>query len=609
MSLVIRLLGTPMIEADDRFAPMAPRGRKSWAVLAYVLLAERPPARRRLAELLFADADDPLGALRWSLAEIRRGLRPYGDLSGDPVTIRFDDGVRVVVDVLDPGGDDPDDEAAEPFDGELLAGMSFEGCEAFESWLMMQRRRLTTAVDGRLRERALRELGAGRPGGALAAAGQLVQRNPLDESGQELLILTLARLGERRLALEQLASCEQLFRRQLGVEPSPSLRRAAEVEPVTVPSSDRAGRAAARAQLESGHGAVSAGAVDTGLGLLRRAADQAQAAGDRALQVEALLELGGSLVHAARGRDEEGAVVLHQALSLVGTDGDPRAAARACRELGFVDVQAGRRDQAARWLTQAEQLAGDDAGELAAILGVHGMNLSDSARYGEALEVLDRSVEHARGAGARRQQAWSLSLIGRVHLLRGRLGPARSVLGETLDLVRAERWTAFSPWPQTLLADVDLAEQRHDVARDGYAQAYALGCQLGDPCWEGMAARGLALVEARTGSPGRALELLDDGRSRATRWPDPYQWVHAAVLDAACEVAVTIGDGRAPRLVGELETLAGRTGMPEFVVRSYLHAARLGRPGAVGAAALAVADIDNPVLAGLVGAAERRPGA
>jgi hypothetical protein len=159
------------------------------------------------------------------------------------------------------------------------------------------------------------------------------------------------------------------------------------------------------------------------------------------------------------------------------------------------------------------------------------------------------------------------------------------------------------------LADVDLAEQRHDVARDGYAQAYALGCQLGDPCWEGMAARGLALVEARTGSPGRALELLDDGRSRATRWPDPYQWVHAAVLDAACEVAVTIGDGRASRLVGELETLAGRTGMPEFVVRSYLHGARLGRPGAVGAAALAVADIDNPVLAGLVGAAERRPGA
>jgi hypothetical protein len=71
---MICLLGPPAIQRDGRPA-RPPRGRKAWALLAYLLLADRPPSRRHLAELLFADADDPLGALRWSLAELRLRYR------------------------------------------------------------------------------------------------------------------------------------------------------------------------------------------------------------------------------------------------------------------------------------------------------------------------------------------------------------------------------------------------------------------------------------------------------------------------------------------------------------------------------------------------------
>ncbi len=67
MSLRITLLGKPAIERDGALAA-PPRGRKAWALLAYVLLAERRPTRAHLASLLFAEADDPLGALRWNLA-------------------------------------------------------------------------------------------------------------------------------------------------------------------------------------------------------------------------------------------------------------------------------------------------------------------------------------------------------------------------------------------------------------------------------------------------------------------------------------------------------------------------------------------------------------
>src|SRR5687768_16994794 len=95
--LTIRLVGPPTIERDGRPAP-APRGRKAWALLSYLVLAERPPSRRHLAELLFGDANDPLGALRWTLAELRRslGVDAFG---GDPVTVRLDS-VAVDIDLV-----------------------------------------------------------------------------------------------------------------------------------------------------------------------------------------------------------------------------------------------------------------------------------------------------------------------------------------------------------------------------------------------------------------------------------------------------------------------------------------------------------------------------
>jgi hypothetical protein len=47
---------------------------------------------------------------------------------------------------------------------------------------------------------------------------------------------------------------------------------------------------------------------------LRMACAEARASGDRSLLARALAELGAALVHAVRGRDEEGAAVLVEAL-------------------------------------------------------------------------------------------------------------------------------------------------------------------------------------------------------------------------------------------------------------------------------------------------------
>jgi DNA-binding SARP family transcriptional activator len=597
MVVLVRLLGAPSIDVEGTPA-VAPRGRKAWALLAYLALTERPPTRQRLAALLFGSADDPLGALRWSLADLRRSLRPHAEITGDPVRLTFAEGVTTDVAAL---SGSPAGAPAVDVGGELLEGMAFDGCPGFETWLLVERRRLSAAYEAVLHENALSDLGAGRFDSGLATASRLVAVNPLDENYQTLLVRCLAASGQRKAALDQVARCVALFRRELGTDPSPAVRAAADSTRGGVTRSATVGRAAAAAQLEAGEAAVNAGAVDAGLECLRRAVDEAEAASAGSLRLQALIALGSALVHGARGRDEEGAAVLHEALVLARTDGDRPAAARACRELGFVDVQAGRRVRAEEWLIQAEALTNDDR-ELAAVLGVRGMNLSDMALYRDALLSLQRSVDAAMSTGNRRQAAWSASLIGRIHLLRGESTQAAGALEESMALVAAERWTAFAPWPESLRAEVHRTEGHVEVAADQYAHAFALACQLGDPCWEGIAARGAGLLQADAGDLGSALQWLEDGVARCTRWPDAYRWVNGYVLDATCDVAVAAGRPDAARWVERLADTAARGGMRELVVRSHLHRARLGQPGALEAAKLAAADLDNPVIAELVAA-------
>ena len=295
-------------------------------------------------------------------------------------------------------------------------------------------------------------------------------------------------------------------------------------------------------------------------------------------KAEALGALASALVHAVRGRDQEGAVRLDEALRLAGMDGELEP--RWCRpvvKLGYVDVQAGRWPSARmNWLNQGDAKPAEGNEEVCAVLAVRGMALSDRARYGAALALLNRSVARAERCGRRRQAAWSLSLIGRVHLLRGDLHLALPPLEESLALVAAERWTAFQPWPEVLRAEAAMLMGDPDHATQLLDHAFRLACQLGDPCWEAMGARLAGLLAAETGAPAEARRHLADARERATRVSDSYQWVHGRVLDSAAGLAVEAGDPDATQAVDRLAQLAERCGLREFVVR----ATRLSRaPG------------------------------
>ena len=100
--------------------------------------------------------------------------------------------------------------------------------------------------------------------------------------------------------------------------------------------------------LRAGTAALDAGVVDAGVETLRRAVQEAGRAGDPATQAEVQRALGSALIHAIRGSDGEGAVVLHRALLAARAADRPALAADILPELAFADARHRRQALAAR---------------------------------------------------------------------------------------------------------------------------------------------------------------------------------------------------------------------------------------------------------------------
>jgi DNA-binding SARP family transcriptional activator len=595
VGLAIHLLGEPRVERDGRALP-APRGHKVWGLLAYLVRSDVGASRRHLAGLLFEDAEDPLAALRWNLSELRRLLGNAG-LRGDVPELSLEPTAYVDLEVVTLGTW-AEALCVPGLDRELLEGMSFSSSPSFEVWLATERRHLQATAEAVLREAALARLAAGAVTEAADLAGRLVRQNPLDENFQALLVRSLAAAGDGVGAARQAAACRELFKRELGVQPGATLEAAMRTVTATPTARPATGRVAAIAQIEAGEAAIGAGALDAGLQCLRRAIVEADATGDATLRTRARVALGGALVHAARGRDEEGATALHEALA-VGQDASPPLAAAACRELGYVEFLRGRYERALVWLRRAAPLAGDDRAEQARIAIVHGSVLSDTAHYAAGIAMLREAEALANGVGEVKQISYALSMLGRALLLQGDLPAATVALDRSVALAQ-QGWTAFVPWPQSLRGEVDLLRGDVKAAAERFEHAFALGCQLGDPCWEGIAGRGLGRVAIEQGESQRAVDILVDAVSRSVRLPDAYLWGKAYALDALCGLAVANAMPQAPDWIEQLQGLAARSGMRELTVRSHLHRAALG-DGASGAAARLLArEIDNPALHVLV---------
>lgn len=309
----IRLLGPPVIERPDAEGRQ-PRGRKAWALLAYLVVRHTPAHRSHLASMLFPDAEDPLGALRWNLSELRKALGPGAMLGGDPLSLLLPPGYRCDV-YAATGSQEVQAADFEATTGELLEGLYFADCPAFDAWLTTERHRIRNCLQTLMYEDALDALAAGDPREAAAHARRAVEMDPFNADFHAVLVRALVAAGDRVGALDHAARCAGLFQRELGVGMPPEVKRALEAPVRRTGAELPATPVTVRSYLDAAKSCLTAGAVDRALEHLRLATVLADRTSDSDLRAESLLALAGALIHSAGGRGAEVDDLLHRALS------------------------------------------------------------------------------------------------------------------------------------------------------------------------------------------------------------------------------------------------------------------------------------------------------
>jgi len=598
--LTIKLLGSPAL-LDDGVRVGGVRGKKGWGLLAYLVSNTAPVPRERLARLLFPDAADGLAALRWNLAELRRITGAPQAFAGDPVALALP-GVQVDVHVLATA---PWYEVIEQVDvaSPLLEGLAFPSCAGFELWLDGERHRVAALVAGALREAAREEIASGRADEALGHARRLVALQPWDETCHELLVRALAQSGDVPAARAHVDLVTASFLDELGVAPSRAVAAAA--EPLLARPA-QASRTRTETQLQAGTSAVAAGASDAGISSLRRAVAGARAVADPELLVRALIHLGSAQVHAVRGADEAGVAALREAVSVAERAGRPALATAACRELAWVEFLRCRFEPAERWLDRAMTTVGSDDSERAWILLIRASLRSDAGRYDEAVPLFLDAVHHAEYAGDQQASAMALTHLGRLRLLRGEDELAAEDLHRAQALAERSGWLTFASYPLSWTAELAVRAGDLDGAGELFSRAHTLALEVGDPCWESLASRGLGLVAARRGDHAAAARFLHDSRTACSRVNDSYVWLEAYGLAAQATHAVSRGLASAEALVDDLARLASEHGMRELQAEAAILRVEAGRADALEAARSLVAAVDNPVLATRLDVLERR---
>lgn len=596
MGVMINLLGKPSIETEEGPAYRF-RSRKSWALVAFLLLAERPPSRVQVGDLLFGTADDPLRALRWSLTELRHALGEESTVEGDPIVLSLPEESSVDVDVLINGTWDAA-VGLPALGSDFLEGMAFRDSPALESWLLSKRSRFGAATEATLHEASLSSLSAGSHTDAIQYAVRLTGINPYDENHQALLIRCYRMAGDEPAARLQYDRCVDLYSRELGVEPGPAVRNAMLSPLFDSHNIDRV--ASVKAIIDAGTAAMAAGAADSGVDSLRAAVALADRSAVPRLRVESRLALAEALIHSLRGEDEEGTTVLHVARD-IDLEEDDDLATRVRIDLGYVDFLRARYDHAEQSLTSALDLCGDSKTMVAKAKTYLGAVESDRGEYPRALSLLSEAVELSEGVADGRTAAYACAMLGRAHLLRGDLADAAEMLDASIVLSKRHHWLAFLPWPQALLGETQLALGEVNGAVANLDQAFAQACQLGDPCWEGASARGLALAADAQGETDRAFEVMAEARIRCNRLSDTYLWLNVHILDAQCQLGLKHEHPDTGSWITTMYREASRNGMRELVVRSLLHRVAAGDEESVVMSRLLAAEIDNQTLSQLAG--------
>jgi len=528
MPLRVRLLGRPGLEHDGESRRL--EGHKPWALLTYLLLEPRAPTRRELADLLWAETDDPLGAVRWSLSQVRKALNPPAEIGERDGRIKIDAEVLVV----DAGellrGEWDETSIDDLVRGELLEGMSFGDSPSFDTWLQVQRARVASSATDALRWAATL-LSHREPDRALALAERALRTEPFDDGLHELIVEIHTARGDRERARTYVAGLTRRYRDELAIEPPTSISR-----PL-----DRPARSAAepllrldvqaRALLDIARVRFWAGDSATARDIALRAARQAGETGDRALEARARILGSATYTGGGLGTAREWMSHLQRALRLANELGDRAAVAQIETERGRISAIEGRYGAAEASFRRARRLAEDigdtkEAGWARAMLAVcH----ADRSEYAAAEEHL-RAALPALGWAPH-----AMGVLARVLVGMGNVEEGKAFADAAVARAEREGLLPTLPWALVQAGDARLAEGDLDGATERFTRALTIAQETKNPSWQALALRGLGLVARAKNDGDRTLTLLREALARE-ELGQGNRWIVAAILADLVEV-------------------------------------------------------------------------
>lgn len=236
---------------------------KASALIAYLALTRRAPTRDALAALLWGemrDADAKMN-LRQCLTNLRKLLAPHLLITRDSVEFNFDAPYALDVEAFEHKLRARDLSAAvELYTGDFLDGVFVRDAPDFEEWMLAQRARLRDLALQAMSTLVSESAACGDNARGIEYATRLIALDPWREETHRELMVMLARIGQRSVALQQYEICKRELREQMGVEPSAEttalyerIRAAGTTvkHNLTPPATNFVGRARELAQIET----------------------------------------------------------------------------------------------------------------------------------------------------------------------------------------------------------------------------------------------------------------------------------------------------------------------------------------------------------------------
>ena len=228
--MLVALLGSFRLLHAGHVVRMSPGAER---LLAFVALHSQPVARLVVAGTLWSEVSErrAYATLRSSLSRLDPAARRA--LSVDPVAVRLAE--EVAVDLQDaralayrllapaptPSEDDLSPAAVTALSRDLLPGW-------YEDWVLLESEDWRQLRLHALEALADRLTAAGRFGEAALAARGAIRADPLRESARACLIRAHLAEGNRCEALRQFERFSQILKAELGLTPTPQLRKLVE---------------------------------------------------------------------------------------------------------------------------------------------------------------------------------------------------------------------------------------------------------------------------------------------------------------------------------------------------------------------------------------------